>query len=318
MTHPPLHPFSVAWRAALPPSVLVLWLSGCGGHSAPAPPLFADKSPGERGCLLANTCRATVPPSLGSCLTYVPALPEPSADYPACVGAPTCAAYLDCITLSHGPDYCAAHPGASCDGNVAVTCPASGATAGVEDCRRDGMSCELVDWPEPREVQAICTTGMACGMPPVACAGPSASISCLDPVDRAQKRACPTGTACDPRALGGTPCVPQGDDCGPPSSRCDGDVRVWCEGYSVEPDGPTRLSRLDCRQAGGHCSPGSGGPQEALCVPAGTECTEDEAARCVGDRLQYCDGGRLDFVDCVAEGLAHCRSGGAQREDHCE
>jgi hypothetical protein len=318
MTHPRSHPLPVAWRASLPFPVLALLLSGCGGHPAPAPPVFAKKSPGERGCLLANTCLATIPPSLGSCLTYVKARPEPSADYPSCVGAPTCAAYLDCVTLSHGQDYCAAHSGPSCDGNVSVTCRAPGDTAGVEDCGANGMRCELVDWPEPVGKQAICTTGMACGMPPVACAGPSAWTSCLDPVDREQKRACPTGTTCDSRALAGTPCVPEGDDCGPASSRCDGDVRVWCESYSDEPDGPARLSRLDCGRADSHCSAGSGGPQEARCVPAGIECTEDEAARCVGDRLQYCEGGRRDFVDCVAEGLARCRSGGPQREDHCE
>jgi hypothetical protein len=296
--------------------VLFVLACGCGRQVAPAPAttaLFADRSPGERGCLLASTCTGTTPPSLSSCLTYVEALPPPEKDFPACTGAPTCAAYLDCLTLSHGRDYCQAHPGPSCDGDVAVTCPGGGGVAMVEDCARDGMGCAVVDGPA-----AVCTTGQSCAEPARSCAGGSAYTACLEVVHRAQRRVCPAGTTCDPRALSGFPCVPEGADCGPAHSRCDGDVRVWCEAYSTDPAGPSRESRFDCGKAGTHCSAGGGGPEESLCVPDGAECSLEEPARCVGDRLQYCDGGHLDHVDCPAEGLTRCRPGEPGREDHCE
>jgi hypothetical protein len=108
-----------------------------------------------RTCLLAVGCAAAPVGNLGACVTSLTRralAPNGTGEdlwdrllecSTHAATAATCDAFADCATLGHRATYCAAHPGESCDGNVAVHCGPDGAPATVEDCATiPGARCE--------------------------------------------------------------------------------------------------------------------------------------------------------------------------------
>jgi hypothetical protein len=135
--------------------------------------------------------------------------------------------------------------------------------------------------------------------PTVTCAG---DVATLQYAGRTTTRDCSHAyTHCDPTSATG--CTDRKTvACEHPAlDKCDGDVRLGC-------DGTGRVSFHDCsRYPGGHCQVTATGP---ACVypDAATGCDTSKTG-CSGDVLSLCVAGALQQVDCKSLGLAGCRGG---------
>jgi hypothetical protein len=105
------------------------------------------------------------------------------------------------------------------------------------------------------------------------------------------------GLVCGTTEAGGIDCIGESaESCNIPpdqhAPRCDGEVAVTCVGYKIH--------HTDCSQRffNRRC-------QEGVCVPTGTECSDD-FNRCQGDNLQYCHDGNWHTVKCSGLGLGPC------------
>ena len=204
-----------------------------------------------------------------------------------------CTDVLDCVTLGHGSEYCADHPGTTCDGDLLVPCPtATPADAALftVDCAARGMHCEALNG------SASCTDGIHCDpkaeMP--YCDGNRYYQFCDSTTELRYRFDCARSTIANTTCRGSKGCVPSGPPCS--ANRCDGDILVSCIVGEEVP--------LDCSQRASHCVDVGGNP---TCVPIATECDYGKNVdACTDATLTTCLDGRLQSIDCSAIGLAAC------------
>jgi hypothetical protein len=208
-----------------------------------------------------------------------------------CAKLPTCAAALECASGGHGAQYCAAHPGTSCDGDVLVNCARDGSIALYwTDCAKLGLHCSPTGG-------GACTDGTACDGSEGGCWG-NVAAECRNglrmPVQCDWIR---PDLVC--RATSGnfvpSSCLSAGPSC--KGSRCEDDVFLWCdEGTAV---------RYDCAMLEARCD-----AQLPGCTPLATECDWLNAPdRCAGDSIEICVNGRWRATPCASIGLRTCMPG---------
>lgn len=221
-----------------------------------------------------------------------------------CGGAASdCDSGLECASFGHGPEYCASHPGSSCDGAVRVVCDAeSGWAVLSEDCADRGLEC--IDVGGAAGSRAVCTDGRSCD--PTMDAGPicegSRLVRCTSdglrsstdcaglPIDAT------CGTYIDDAGAEQTGCVSTGPACVAADARCEGTVAIGC--------GNGREVRLDCAAlVEGHCEAPDGGLR---CVPDASECSAADPDRCEGPVIVTCVNGRRVQIPCADLSLATC------------
>ncbi len=216
-------------------------------------------------------------------------------------GAADCHAAVACASRNHGPDYCTAHPGNSCDGNLEVECntPPEMADWAIYnmDCDAFGLMCETANG------SAGCTNGVPCtaNSPSQVCDG-NRIVECPQ-IDLSEPLDCGyvlTSSNCvmeTENSVQVATCRPAGataGSCGSDSSRCDGDSVVSCRAGVA--------TRFDCSQAGETCGlVGASG----TCLPNGGSC-EGAGDSCQGDALVVCANGKLVSFPCASIGLTTC------------
>jgi hypothetical protein len=217
-----------------------------------------------------------------------------------------CMEALTCTSYGHGPAYCMANPGSTCDGSIRVVCNAAGWGYEAEDCAAVGLECrEGMMSVVPR--QAVCTDGTPCDYATFvsACEG-SRLVECtsLDVRTSVDCTALPFPATCGTitNADGTTEqgCVPIGPDCDFIDARCEGTAIVACSaGHEA---------RIDCSAVfEGHCElVDSGSGPEPRCVPDATECSTYAPDACDGGSLRSCVNGRLVSTPCADLGFAGC------------
>ncbi|MFO0556561.1 MAG: hypothetical protein U0269_00950 [Polyangiales bacterium] len=212
-----------------------------------------------------------------------------------------CRDYLNCATLSHGPTYCDQHPSASCDGNVAITCPttASWASSAV-DCAAFGLQCRISN------ARATCSTGAMCSTSYTRCDGPR-RLQCSG------AGTYQTQLDCSQWPGGGT-CQMVGDagaqaECAPTAGGravCTGSSVAHCVGsvlhQCLEPGLPEL--EMDCTSRGGRCEVGDAG--RGSCVPTVNECSSSSPDRCDGATLVTCIDGRWRRIPCSSVWRSLC------------
>ncbi len=209
-----------------------------------------------------------------------------------------CTGVLDCVSRGHDGDYCAAHAGNSCDGDLLVQCnspaPADPTLADpalfTADCAALGMRCF-----DNGGGAASCSDGTTCdpGSPP-SCDGNRYYLSCDSGTHLRYRLDCTLSSVPDATCRAGasrTGCLPSGPPCA--AARCDGDVRVTClDGQEV---------RDDCAQVASSCNMAGGAP---TCVRLVTQCSGNAA--CAGNAITSCPSGMSQTIDCSALGLSTC------------
>ena len=233
-----------------------------------------------------------------------------------CASAASCSDFLDCFTRHHSIPYCTAHPGGSCDGEIAVQCPApgdpgvTGAAQYVVDCGAIGLHC-VTDGGN-----VGCHNGVSCTEQSAMCASCELPVVCdgsvaNQPAQFMARFACPAGTVCrtwvDPASVivYNAGCFADGPQCDPSSlPRCEGNTAVFCSGDRFPPSGSTSSvffeTRRDCGCSGHQC-------QFGRCVDTGTDCIEISTPdRCDGTTLVSCVNGSFVRIDCLSLGKAFC------------
>jgi hypothetical protein len=213
------------------------------------------------------------------------------------VSSPDCATAAACASRNHGPDYCAAHSGASCDGDVLVSCSQSQPDWAVftNDCASLGLRC--VDLHDGR---ASCTDGTSCDTS-AHCDG-NRYVSCDSSTHLAASFDCSLAgyqLECRTMSANGTTitgCFPPGPACSPDGEHCDGTTLVRCVAGGE--------LRVDCTTWGQHCGVAASG--RTTCIPNATDCTADSPDRCNGTAMEICVDGRYQAIDCSAIGLTAC------------
>jgi hypothetical protein len=206
--------------------------------------------------------------------------------------ASDCTTVLRCASLNHDPNYCAAHPDVSCDGDVIVPCASAAPFDWAifsTDCAALGMHCAAVGG------NVVCTDGVSCDPQalPAYCDGNS-YVKCdkythlrysLDCRRSGIENATCRG---EPNSVG---CFPTGPPCQSTADRCDGNVRVRC---IVDEE-----FRLVCPQ---RCDNGS-------CVEDGPACPSPAPDACSGAAITTCANSTLVSIDCAALGFSTCTAG---------
>ncbi len=294
-------------------SFAALLAAGCGDKAGTGGPIASSDL--VRACAVEVSCLKAPPLAPGgACVTQLQSTLASglggwfySADqvrrFVACTkSAADCTGALDCISQHHGPDYCMAHPGDSCDGTLAVHCaPVDGWALRWDDCAALGLRCAI-----GANGAAVCTDGTACdpAKEPNTCQG-DALITC-DPGARLRERIdCATvltGARCaawiDDAGKAEVSCVPPGADCKPGMpDNCDGNAVITCiAAHEV---------RIDCGALGATCQAMTGAAQ---CMTVATDCTNGVADRCNGAALEMCVDGRWSDVACGTLGAGACQA----------
>lgn len=293
----------------------LLLLAGCSAACSssspgpsPSPSLFQRECAFELSCSNGAYYYYGEAVTIGTCITSQqldfakgPSFPDASLQLLSCAEATSCDGWQGCRSLDHGPAYCAAHVGGSCDGNVEVQCESASSYGDAFDCAAHGLQCAAsgsksgcvdasrttCDPAAPSHCdgnrQVVCDAGLSL----------QRSLDCGDVY--------PGGT-CGVVTVGGsatTACVRSGPACQQAGSQCDGNTIVVCETRSnVE-------LRIDCGSIlpGSRCTIERG---EAVCSPAGNACSADQADRCNGDQLESCINGQFRGVDCQSLGFRTC------------
>jgi hypothetical protein len=225
---------------------------------------------------------------------FGPLLPSSEwARYVACADAAAdCESVLQCASRGHDPDFCAAHPGDVCDGDVLVRCMSADWPIYTTDCAALGMRCAEANG------SASCTDGVGCAPGTAYCEGNRYFVSC-DPTTHLRSREdcarspIPHATCRIDASFGGRAgCLPSGPPC--TRDRCEGDELVVClAGEEV---------RTDCAQRASHCSePQFGTPR----CETDSDCGKTTDA-CAGSDLTSCVDGITHTIGCDDIGLATC------------
>jgi len=283
-----------------------LALAACGSN--PGSSMFADAV--RRTCALATSCLKSSPFGSGaqcvadlefgivSGLGFFSASAADLNRYVSCAEmASDCTSALDCASRHHGPDYCSAHPGTTCDGDLRVQCPSTGSPPDwaiyTMDCSSLGLRCMAALG------SASCTDGTTCDPSKAALCNESQIISCNSEthlrfmVDCATYIAgftCQDGSANAPAAG----CVPAGPPCQSPNDRCDGAVLVACVA--------NHELRVDCTKFQSHCDANA-----KACVPDSSDCSPTSLDQCSVGALEICTNGRYAPTDCASIGLRTCQ-----------
>lgn len=289
-------------------ALLVGLVASCGGGDGTGTISMTPQwSPAEvaKACTMAMSCVSpTLAQSAGQCARELERLVAAGADpalqgFADCTkGAADCTAALSCASRGHGPDYCASHPGSSCDGDLVIDCfpltqPAWTVTIPPIDCRAWGMTC----------LNGMCTDGKTCDDIIVSqCLG--TVIRGCDQLTKMEYRTdCgliyPHGV-CDVSTLEPMCAPPKGSLCASPISSavptCQGDILSGCEQLLD--------IKLDCSKFDSHCGPGDQGIAD--CVPNANDCTPQSPDRCQGAMFEFCQDGRYQDFDCSSIGLGPC------------
>lgn len=258
-----------------------------------------------KACVMALSCVSpTLTSSAGYCSyqlerTVVAADMDPALmGFAACTKtAASCTDALACASLNHGPDYCAAHPGSSCDGDLVIDCfpltmPHWTVTIPPTDCRALGMTC----------LDGICTDGKTCH--------DIITSQCIGTTIRGCEQSTGIEYATDCRllypdgvcdvSLGRPECAPpKGGFCSSPNSGpwsiCQGDVLMDCQDLLE--------TKVDCTKFASHCALDG---DLADCVSDANDCTPTSPDRCNGAALEFCQDGRYRDFDCASVGLGPC------------
>jgi hypothetical protein len=211
--------------------------------------------------------------------------------------ASDCTTALTCASRNHGPSYCAAHPGGSCDGDLRVYCAsASDWDLYPEDCSLVGEHCRAANG------SSSCTDGNSCDpMTPAHCDG-SRLVTCDSTTHLESSIDCSnfaSGWTCGTTVSGSsttTGCMPKNSGgCQNGPDRCDGAAAVVCDsGLSL---------RIECGQFDSHCVITNG---KFECAPNASDCTAQSPDRCNGAALEMCVNGRYQDTACASFGLASC------------
>lgn len=276
---------------------------GAATFGDPTPAFTPDQA--ARACALAEACPTPPLATKGANCVYLLERAHVTstgdlAAFAACaVNARDCTETLTCYSRGHGPDYCAAHPGSSCDGDLTVGCPVGLASPGwayiVADCAGLGMKC-IAD--------GHCTDGKTCKGPIVLNCVDNRLTSC-DLLSQIQSSVdCAT---IYPGGLCGAfnedlQCLPPKAELCPWSTEtpwaCSDNILLGC-------DGP-RASRLDCSALASDCSVDNMGLAD--CVPRAKDCTATSPDLCHGSALSICVDGHYRDVDCTSLGLGPCQA----------
>jgi hypothetical protein len=220
----------------------------------------------------ASDCFATFELSLASGIGTF----GPSADdiqrYADCAAASSdCASALACASKNHGAAWCSAHPGTSCDGDLAISC-GNGWGYLIQDCTARGQHCTSLSG------NAFCSDGKTC--------------------DPAMPARCVNGhlLACDSLTHLEYDSADCASDC--TQSKCDGAAAIACvNGREV---------RVDCAQLASHCVLTNG---TFSCAPNATECDAKTPDTCDADNIVMCVNGRKGSIACSSIGLTTCQAG---------
>lgn len=206
-----------------------------------------------------------------------------------------CEDLLACASLDHGPEYCTAHPGSSCDGHIAVNCPTNtldrGWALGSIDCSLMGMTCN----------NGGCTDGNTCDGPVVLHCSGTKVVACVPELRRQSATDCSQvypGGRCGGH-FGTLQCLPtEEEECGSQTGNgfCSGNLLLGC-------DGP-RKSTLNCDALDSECGIDFSFFQD--CIPRAQDCTRTSPDSCQGNDLSLCVNGRYQNVDCGSLGLGPC------------
>ena len=273
-----------------------------------------------RACLLAVGCSPSPIARVGACVLGLSrrALNPHGTGEDAwdrlleCASRPgtssSCTAFVECATMGHPAAYCAAHPGDSCDGSIAVHC-AEAALAAAEDCAAiPGGSCEATAIGASALVH--CAAPGTCS---TRCAGAGAFVDCGGAPGSYAAR-CTPGTTCveAPSSVPIAACLPTGSACAAEGARCDGAALVRCQGVNGT---ALRETRIDCARLGWRCAEGAEG---FACLAPPFACALDVPTACEGDTLVACAGGANPRFDCRALGFARCAPAAGGRPARCE
>jgi hypothetical protein len=295
--------------------VLLVACASCGGSGGnPYAPRPVDPDAVRKACAIELSCLASPPLTPGgNCVSsfeyglatgfgifFGPSASDLARYVDCAKGASSCTDALTCASKNHGPDWCAAHAGPTCDGDVLVSCLGGWGLEQV-DCTAFGQRCGTANGA------GTCTDGKTCD--PTAtdhCAG-NLFVTCDSTTKLESSVDCSAlrsgGTCVDMRVNGsGTiGCFPSASaSCGPDSASCDGAAAVVClDGIQL---------RVECGQFASHCVVTNG---KFDCVPDATSCTSSSPDSCSGTALQLCQNGSYVQVPCASLGLAACDASGA-------
>jgi hypothetical protein len=271
----------------------------------------------ERACAMEVSC-FTSPPITpgGSCVTqfevglatgtgifFGPSAQDLERYIDCANSSSSCTAALTCASRNHGPDWCNAHPSATCDGDTLVGC-VGGWGLELADCTSVGLHCNTANG------SSSCNDGKACDPTAAAFCNGSQLVTC-DSVTKLESRIdCATifsGGRCVSTTSGtssSTGCVPApSPGCAADGATCDGKTAVVCSlGAQF---------RVDCGQFASHCAVDPMG--KFACVPDATNCASSMPDSCVGDSLELCANGSLVQERCTDIGLTTCDATAAAR-----
>jgi hypothetical protein len=283
-------------------------VAACGGarESSVLPATVLKACAMEISCLRSPpitdgaNCVASLEFGIASGLGYFGTSATELKRYLACAeSAVDCTSALDCVSRHHGPDYCTAHPGLTCDGDLTVQCPGVGEPPDwaffTTDCAGLGLHCAAAAG------SASCTDGTPCDPSTLAACDVNNLVTCaatglrasVDCSKYASGAVCRSGSSPSIAAA----CILAGPPCQSSAGRCSGDVDVACiNGNEVS---------VDCTQFDSHCEPS---PKGVACVPNASSCTASSPDQCQGDTLSICVNGRYIPTTCASIGLGTCQS----------
>ena len=282
-------------------------ISGCGGNDSSKPYVgpTIDRVALNKTCAMAMSC-VGVPQfqSGSSCVAQIETgiatgagiLGATAADLTRLIGCATssndCTSIIDCFTLNHGSDYCAAHNEYSCDGDTLIGC-INGNGLEQQDCTKWGMH-----WAAT-STSASCSDGNSCDpTAPGRCDG-TTFINCDGDTSLESKTDCATvimNGVCEP-TLGCTP---------PLSGGCTANACLGTTSGFVCESG--RQLPINCGSFGETCDT-SLKTQSTPCAATGNEC-DGTFDVCTSDHttMQICVNGSWMSTTCTSIGLTTCGS----------
>ncbi|MEI9937856.1 MAG: hypothetical protein WDO69_11615 [Pseudomonadota bacterium] len=302
---------------------LVLGAPACGGQSPPDAGGHPDAGSGVtptflpegalRACVFAGACISPLFAAQGSppiaaqgahCvyqLERARILLGGLERFASCAQAATsCTEVFSCVSRDHGPDYCLAHPGRSCDGSISVSCPTTPTSAWAidppsDDCEADGLICTGA---------GLCTNGNTCTHWPIVLNCYDNKLTTCGLIEPMWESELDCATVYPGGRCGGfnqsPACLPREADVCPWVTQspygCSGNVLQGCDTVAK--------ATLDCDTLDSDCHVDNFG--HATCDPRAQECTQDSPDHCIGSALSICVDGRYRDVDCAALALGPC------------
>jgi hypothetical protein len=294
--------------------VLVLVGAACGTTPLVSPqPVSPDAV--RKACAMELSCLSPPPITLGgSCVVqfeeglatgYGIFFGPSAADltrYVSCVGAHSdCTSALNCASKNHGPDWCAAHAKATCDGDTLVGC-IGGWGLELTNCATFGLHCVTANG------QGVCTDGNPCDPTVSAHCSGNRYITCDSTTRLGRSIDCGTfvaGGTCRQIVSGSTT---ETGCFGPGSATCPASVQDMssCDGTAVVACSYGTSLRVECGEFQSHCVAAANGKYG--CTADASECTQNSPDSCVGNAIQMCVNGKWTATACSSLGLSTCQT----------